>query len=361
MSRYRKVEVQTWGDKKFQALSPMPPSGQGLWLYLLTGPRTSLLPGLLAAGRAAMAEELGWSQEAFDEAFAEAFDQGMVKADWKARLVWLPNALRESNKPENPNVAIAWRREFDLLPDCALKSEAQAAIVAFLTAVGPKYLAGFIGDPAAGADSVKSMAKPLPKPSEKALPEPSPKGLAIQEQEQEQKEQTLSPRDEPRPRVATLIPRRRLDAAWEWERGYVLQRQHQEFCRRLGGDLAAAEQRLFAFYAAAVKDWPAEVPVPDAFAFWNPRFEAAFVVPVESHAATKTVPVRQANRAGTWDGSRTWRCHHGAEGCTSRTSCELRTAREVGQGLVRLEDVPSPIRRAVEAMAGAYAPQAVEA
>lgn len=28
MSRYRKVEVRTWGDEKFRALSAIPPSGQ---------------------------------------------------------------------------------------------------------------------------------------------------------------------------------------------------------------------------------------------------------------------------------------------------------------------------------------------
>ncbi|MCE4343948.1 hypothetical protein ABQW67_19700 [Xanthomonas hortorum] len=65
-SRYRKVEVRTWGDEKFRALSPMPPSGQGLWLYLITGPHTGPIPGLFRAGRAAMAEELEWEMEAFD-------------------------------------------------------------------------------------------------------------------------------------------------------------------------------------------------------------------------------------------------------------------------------------------------------
>jgi hypothetical protein len=58
MSRYRKIEVQMWGDTKFRSLSPMPASGQGLWLYLLTNTNTSPIPGLYKAGRMAMAEEL---------------------------------------------------------------------------------------------------------------------------------------------------------------------------------------------------------------------------------------------------------------------------------------------------------------
>lgn len=103
MSRYRKIEVRTWADERFRSLSPMPPSGQGLWFFLLTGPHTGPIPGLFRAGRLAMAEELGWEAEAFDEAFREVSQQGMAKADFKARLVWLPKALKH-NKPESPNV-----------------------------------------------------------------------------------------------------------------------------------------------------------------------------------------------------------------------------------------------------------------
>ena len=56
-SRYRKVEVRTWGDEKFRGLSAMPACGQGLWLYLITGPHTGPIPGLFRAGRAGMARK----------------------------------------------------------------------------------------------------------------------------------------------------------------------------------------------------------------------------------------------------------------------------------------------------------------
>ena len=125
--RYRKVEVRTWGDEKFRALSPIPPCGQGLWLFLITGPHTGPIPGLFRAGRASMAEELDWELEAFDEAFREAFRQGMVKADFKARVVWLPSAIKH-NKPESPNVVRSWATEFDLIPECDLKREAFEAM-----------------------------------------------------------------------------------------------------------------------------------------------------------------------------------------------------------------------------------------
>lgn len=33
---YRKVKITMWDDPKFRALSPLPPSGQSLFIYLLT-------------------------------------------------------------------------------------------------------------------------------------------------------------------------------------------------------------------------------------------------------------------------------------------------------------------------------------
>lgn len=83
---YRKVKITMWDDPKFRALSPLPPSGQSLFIYLLTGPFTGIIPGLYKAGRAAMAEELNWDVEAFDLALGEAIALGMVEADLKARV-----------------------------------------------------------------------------------------------------------------------------------------------------------------------------------------------------------------------------------------------------------------------------------
>ncbi|MCE4311057.1 hypothetical protein LYZ90_09360 [Xanthomonas hortorum pv. vitians] len=180
-SRYRKVEVRTWGDEKFRALSPMPPSGQGLWLYLITGPHTGPIPGLFRAGRAAMAEDLDWELEAFDKAFAEAFGQGMVKADFKARVVWIPKAIQH-NRPESPNVVRSWAAEFDLIPECALKSEALECLRAFVCKLGEGFAKAFD----------EAFGKPSGKPSPKAMPN--------QEQEQEQ-EETSSLRSESSPQL----------------------------------------------------------------------------------------------------------------------------------------------------------------
>jgi hypothetical protein len=188
MSRYRKIEVRTWSDEKFRSLSVIPASGQGLWFFLLTGPHTTAIPGLFRAGRAAMAEELSWDQEAFDEAFREVSDQGMAKADFKAKLVWLPNAIRH-NKPESPNVVRSWRVELDLLPECELKRDAVKGIREALEEVGPSYVEAFdevlCGKPKVPA---KKEEKASGKASGKAFDEASDKTSPNQEQEQEQEE-----------------------------------------------------------------------------------------------------------------------------------------------------------------------------
>jgi hypothetical protein len=168
--RFRKVEVRTWGDAKFRALSPIPACGQGLWLYLITGPHTGPIPGLFRAGRAGMAEELGWELEAFDEALGEVLSQGLMKVDRKARVMWIPNAIK-LNSPESPNVVAGWASEFELIPECELKSEAYEVLRAHLETVGPGFVAMF--------DRV--INKPSPKPSDK----PSVKTKANQEQEQD--------------------------------------------------------------------------------------------------------------------------------------------------------------------------------
>ncbi len=181
MSRYRKIEVRTWSDEKFRSLSAIQPSGQGLWFFLLTGPHTTAIPGLFRAGRAAMAEELGWDLEAFDEAFREVSAEGMAKADFKARLVWLPRAIHH-NKPESPNVVRGWRVEMDLLPECGLKREAIDYIRTALTKIGPAYHEAFEELFSSMGNEKKPSAKPFGKPSAKPFEKPMPN----QEQEQEQ-------------------------------------------------------------------------------------------------------------------------------------------------------------------------------
>ena len=166
MARYRKIDVRLWGDERFQALTPAQPCGQALWLYLLTNPNTNSIPGLFRSGEAAMAEELGWPLKAFREAFAEVMVQGLAKADWKARVVWLPNALKY-NKPESLNVVIGWGVSWDEIPECRIKVEAYQSLKAYTQGLSEAFALAF------------AKACPMPR--------------AIQEQEQEQEPEQETP------------------------------------------------------------------------------------------------------------------------------------------------------------------------
>ena len=135
---YRRVTVRTYGDERFTRLSPLLPSGQALWLYLLTGPHTGPIPGVFVAGRAALAEMLGWPQKDFDEAFAEVLSEGLAEFDAKSRLCFIPNAIRH-NAPQNPNVVKSWRAHWLLLPECPMRGRIYAHIFESLSEVSDAF------------------------------------------------------------------------------------------------------------------------------------------------------------------------------------------------------------------------------
>ncbi|MBL7684502.1 MAG: hypothetical protein JNK65_00500, partial [Deltaproteobacteria bacterium] len=119
MARYRKIFTKMWGDGKFRQLSTPAPNGQTLWFFLLTGPQTTRIPGLFSLGEAGFAEIIGWSLEGFRKVFQEVLTKDLVKADWEARLVWIPKAILY-NQPENPNVVKGWKDTWDEMPECEL-------------------------------------------------------------------------------------------------------------------------------------------------------------------------------------------------------------------------------------------------
>lgn len=146
MARYRKLEVRTWNDDVFHRLSAAKPNGQTLWLYLLTGPRTIAIPGVVVAREVVMASDLGWSPQGFREAFEEALREGLVEVDWKAGLVLLRKALldssgepRESASPESPNVLKSWAKMWDDVPDCSLKAVLLRRLGSFAEALGASF------------------------------------------------------------------------------------------------------------------------------------------------------------------------------------------------------------------------------
>jgi hypothetical protein len=85
-----------------------------------------------------MAEELGWTIEDFHKAFQEILDQGLVKPDFNARVIFIPNAIK-FNKPQSPNVVRSWASHWDEIPECELKDIARQSLKAFVEGMGPAF------------------------------------------------------------------------------------------------------------------------------------------------------------------------------------------------------------------------------
>lgn len=166
MARYRKVEVSVWSDRRFMAMTPAPPSAQTLWLYLLCGPRTTSFPGLVVGREEVMASDLGWSVEAFREAFREVSAQALAKGDWKVGLVVLSKALldssgepRDTAKPASPNVLKSWSKSWSEIPECHLKHQYLQTLESFAKGLGEAFLKAF------REAFRKALANPYPDPS----------------------------------------------------------------------------------------------------------------------------------------------------------------------------------------------------
>jgi hypothetical protein len=156
VERYRKIKVKMWGDEKFRRLSAPKPSGQFLWVHLLTGPHTTAIPGLSSIGEAGLAEQLGWSLQAFRACWKEVAGQALAQADWQARVVFLPNGIAH-NEPESPSVVKSWvAQHLGLIPECPLKQLAIYTIGKHLSTMGAAWAAAWV----AGWESAWSPDSP---------------------------------------------------------------------------------------------------------------------------------------------------------------------------------------------------------
>lgn len=174
---YRKINPKFYSDEYIRRLSRPGPNAQSLFVYVLTGPQTTNIPGASMAGEAMLAEALGWSLAAFRRVFKELEVKPLAKADWEARFIWVPKAIKY-NPPQSPNVVAGWGKVWPGLPECPLKEEAYQTILSFLENEmgdnGSVYAEAFI----------KECGKTTGEASIKTWPKPTPKTLPIQEQEQ---------------------------------------------------------------------------------------------------------------------------------------------------------------------------------
>ena len=275
--RYSCVARRTFGDARVRALSSPPPNGQSLFIRLLIGPELTNIPGLIIAGEQGLAEALGWPLKGFREAFAEVSAQGLAKADWGARLVWVPKSLKH-NRPQSPNVVLSWRTMWVELPECDLKREAYQAMKRFF---------------AEHQAFAKAFAEACPDPS------------ANQEQEQEQKDPSGGRGRPRRSPLAKASPKKsESEAACDrllgvYRARYVSAtgaqpvvdgRAHsgaRELLSRLGGDVERASEAISRGIERGIHELHAiAARVNDVMAPSRPRFGARDADPPES--ATRT-------------------------------------------------------------------------
>ena len=188
---YRRLTVRMHGDERYMRLSPVLPSGQSLWVYLLTGPHTGPIPGVFVAGRAAMAEALNWSPEAFSKAFAEVLREGLAEFDERTRLCFIPNAIRH-NIPANPNVVKSWRAALLQLPECELRGRAFQHLARTLSEVSDAF--------------GKAFRESCGKAFENASPKDSGKQEQKQEQQQEEQPSVVGVADAPTGKRGSRLP-----------------------------------------------------------------------------------------------------------------------------------------------------------
>ena len=156
-------------DAKFAALSV---GGKLTFLFLLTHPNQTML-GAMRATVPGLASELRMEPPVFTRAFEEHLTSALARYGEYACLVWLPNLLKY-NIPESPNVARAWPKALDLLPECQLKASLQEQATVYAESLPQAFREAFHEVFGTRSESISTAF---------------PQSLPNQEQEHEQQQQ----------------------------------------------------------------------------------------------------------------------------------------------------------------------------
>lgn len=143
VGRYRRVDPRIWQDLAFQSLSALAPSGQALYLFLLTCREGHMLPGVVMLGVAAMAEILEWPVEATRLAIAELVEARLIRVDTKARVLYICGGV-EANPPANPNVITSWATSWHEVAECELKWVIWAVLASAIKPRGDEFWTAFL-------------------------------------------------------------------------------------------------------------------------------------------------------------------------------------------------------------------------
>jgi len=176
MSHFRKIDTRIWNDEKFNRLSH---DAKLAFIFVLTHPNMTALGAMRGTVQGLSAE-----LEVLPEAFSEAFSEGMLEADEKAKLIHAPNFIKY-NRPESPNVVIAWRKAYDFLPECAIKdtilSKAEQAVKDYGEAYTKAFRKVFAKtSPNQRAESREQRAKDILEPTALVVTDDQPAESEIQ-------------------------------------------------------------------------------------------------------------------------------------------------------------------------------------
>ncbi|MGB0890504.1 MAG: hypothetical protein ACPGWS_09490, partial [Solirubrobacterales bacterium] len=171
--RYRPVDVCIYSSADFSALSAPQPNAQSLFMRLLTSGHDRSIPGLHVIGLGGLADELQWGFEETREKFAEIEGQGMARAEWRSRVVWMRAAISH-RPPSNQNVVKGWGRYWREIPECALKLEAWEETCQWFNEHRPEWIETFVASCPRPRDLTDTRPPPTPSsPTDEAATVPA--------------------------------------------------------------------------------------------------------------------------------------------------------------------------------------------
>lgn len=219
---YRVFYPRTWSDPEFRSLSAPAPSARDLLLYLILGEATCIVPGILRASRAGLADELRWPPEDFDRCFAELVEKGFAHADWDLRVVVLQREVPNA-RPQSPNVVTSWVRALKEFPSCEVLNHGLRLLAETLQTESAEAFVKVFREAFPEAFR-KDFAKALLDPFSNSAKEPVNQyqyQYQEQEQEQEQNPPASPERDEPFDLFLSRYPEHRRKAGAKVKAAYA--------------------------------------------------------------------------------------------------------------------------------------------
>lgn len=142
---FRRVLVSClWGP---EMLGPLSERARMLWLRLTLAAEGTSIPGVVMIGAEELAKALTapgsapWGPEEVERVSA-SIPAAMLRADWRAGVVWLPALLRWQ-APASPKNVMSWRRPWAELPATPLAAEIHEELRLACAARGAGFLRAF--------------------------------------------------------------------------------------------------------------------------------------------------------------------------------------------------------------------------